>query len=374
MATRSRFLAIGVAAAAALATAVAGALPASQAQVPVVSSTSSTSPASTTTSSTTSTTIGGGGSTPAPPGAQEGGDGGSAPGRIQVPPEAQRIINSVRRTPANSSTRLLAAVAPLEAVGLTHDEAIRVGFGRFPVAGDAHFVHDWLYPRYGPGFRFHLGCDVMAAYGTAVRAPVDGVATSSNDSLGGLTARVTMPDRTQFAMAHLSALADGFTEGMDVKTGDIVGYVGDSGNARGGAPHVHFSIRPRGGSPVDPKPVLDRFLAEAEARAPELIAYYRDLQLREQQSVFLPPPPPILERAPVLTADERVPMLPLPTELLFATSANPAEGGVHVAAAEVDALAAAIDWPARAHKERAAALAAEPFLLAVQQLLGPLAG
>lgn len=216
----------------------------------------------------------------APDGAQDaGGDGAPAPsGGIAVPPEAQRIIDAVHRTPPSDDSALLAMLGELRGLGLSESEAYRVGMGRFPVAGPAHYVHDWLYPRHGPGFRFHLGTDVFAAYGTPLRAPVDGVAKSANGGLGGLTVKVIMPDGTYFYLAHLSRLVDGFVDGMPVATGDIVGYVGDSGNARGGAPHVHIGVYPHGGPAVDPKPILDQFLSEAEARMPQVVAALRASQ------------------------------------------------------------------------------------------------
>jgi murein DD-endopeptidase MepM/ murein hydrolase activator NlpD len=220
------------------------------------------------------------GAEPAPPGAQDaGGDGAPAPsGGIAVPPEAQRIIDAVHRTPPSNDSALLGMLDQLRALGLSDADAYRVGMGRFPVAGAAHYGHDWLYPRHGPGFRFHLGTDVFAAYGTPLRAPVAGIAKSANGGLGGLTVKVIMPDGTYFYLAHMSRLAEGFVDGMPVSTGDIVGYVGDSGNARGGAPHVHVGVYPHGGPAVDPKPILDSFLAEAVARMPDVVAALRASQ------------------------------------------------------------------------------------------------
>src|SRR3546814_3786631 len=75
-----------------------------------------------------------------------------------------------------------------------------------------------------------MGTDVFAPHGTPVRSPIDGTISSGSGSLGGLFVKVFQPDGTYFYMAHLSGLAEGFTEGMAVQTGDIVGYVGDSGN------------------------------------------------------------------------------------------------------------------------------------------------
>jgi murein DD-endopeptidase MepM/ murein hydrolase activator NlpD len=191
-----------------------GVAPSSQAQDYSVGGlfTPTTQPAPTTTKAPATTTTAPPDSAPA--GAVDSkGDGVTAPkGGIVVPPEAQRIINQVKRSRPSDSTPLVSALQGLVDLGMSQEEAHRVGMGRFPVAGVAKYTHDWLLPRYGPGFRFHLGCDLVADYGTPVRSPVDGTVTSHRDSLGGLTARVTMPDRTAFAFAHLSGLVEGFEE------------------------------------------------------------------------------------------------------------------------------------------------------------------
>lgn len=288
------------------------------------------------------------GSAPAPAGAQDsGGDGPAAPsGGIAVPPEARRIIDSVQRSGPSSTDALLQALAPVEALGIPLDEVYRVGLGRFPIAGSAHYSHDWLFPRYGPGFRFHLGTDVFAAYGTPVRAPVDGVARSANGGLGGLTVKVVMPDGTYFYLAHLSGLVDGFVDGMPVSTGDIVGYVGDSGNARGGAPHLHLGVYPHGGPPVDPKPILDGFLQEALDRVPAVLAAVQQAR---------PAPAPLPSTAPAATLLR--PMFHraalrafaaggshLPARLLYTTAASPLAGSRGLLQLAVDDLVAGIDW------------------------------
>lgn len=257
-------------AAASAATAIAAA-PIARAQVPPVLGPTTT----TTTAPSSGPDLDSGSS--APEGAEDAkGDGAPAPaGGIRVPPEAQRIIDAVPRTGPRSSQDLLDRLDALRELGMPEEEVLRVGMGRFPIAGAARYSHDWLYPRYGPGFRFHLGTDVFAPYGTPVRAPVDGVARSKVGGLGGITVKVFMPDGTYIYLAHLSGIAKGFTDGMAVKTGDIVGYVGTSGNAQGTSPHTHIGIYPQGGPPVDPKPVLDGFLAEATARVPQLAEAYR---------------------------------------------------------------------------------------------------
>jgi murein DD-endopeptidase MepM/ murein hydrolase activator NlpD len=297
------------------------------------------------------------GSSPAPEGAKDaGGDGMAAPaGGIVVPPEAQRIISSVRRSGPSSNTPLLARLEALRELGLSEEETLRVGLGRFPIAGPARYSHDWLFPRYGPGFRFHLGTDVFAAHGTPVRAPVDGIAQSANGGLGGLTVKVVMADGTYFYLAHLSGLVEGFTQGMPVRTGDIVGFVGDSGNARGGAPHLHIGVYPHGGAPVDPKPILDQFLAEAEARVPLVVEAYR-------RAAPVPAAPPV---APAVSAVDEAralrPMLgtslvhgitsraaPWPVEVLYLASANALSGPRVLVEAAVDDIVTSIDWDRRA--------------------------
>jgi murein DD-endopeptidase MepM/ murein hydrolase activator NlpD len=315
-------------------------------------------PASSSTTATTAAPTGdqlGNGSTQAPAGAKDlGGDGAAVPkGGIVVPPEAQKIINAVHRTGPSNDADLVAAVHQLVDLGMTDADAYRVGMGRFPVAGPAKYTDDWLYPRYGPGFRFHLGCDVFAAMGTPLRAPVDGVATTSEDALGGLTVKVTMPDKTYFYLAHLSALVAGFANGMAVKTGDIVGYVGDSGNAKGGAPHVHVGVYPKGRGPVDPKPILDKFLVEAKAFLPQVVAAYE----AAHPTVAAIAVAPLTESAeqrllrPTLATAFLHPLAAggdgLSPAALYLLANDPVGGGRQLVQGELDDLAATIDWTTR---------------------------
>jgi murein DD-endopeptidase MepM/ murein hydrolase activator NlpD len=290
----------------------------------------------------------------APPGAEDAkGDGVAAPkGGIVVPPEAQKIINAVKRTRPSSSEGLWNAVQQLVDLGMSREEADRAGLGRFPVAGPAHWAHDWLYPRYGPGFRFHLGTDVMADYGTPVRSPVDGVASSHKDTLGGLTARVTMPDRTAFAFAHLSGLVEGFPEGQEVHVGDILGYVGDSGNAKG-TPHVHVAVYPKGGPATDPKPVLDGFLHDAEAALPGIVDAYA--AAHPNGTAIRVPLQPVDPEARLLRPALSTALLSgwtsgadawTPADL-FVLASDPATGAGYLLRTTLESLAAGIDWDQR---------------------------
>ena len=283
------------------------------------------------------------------------GDAGATPGAgssgaSRIPPEYQSLISSVRRSPANNTKALVAALSQLEQYGLTAQQAAIAGMGRFPIAGTASFSDDWWYPRFVPTFHLHVGTDIFAAYGTPIRAPVDGRVRITNGKVGGLAVYVYMPDGTYFYMAHMSALADGLAEGQQVKTGDVVGYVGDSGNAKGGAPHCHFEIHPRGGPPTDPKPYLDTFIADAKAQVPQLVDYYARLAAARQAT-----PAPVADAAPVAAAPAPSPAAPVaaidapaPTPLLWAASMGPTASALGLAEHELLAAVRSIDWSASA--------------------------
>jgi murein DD-endopeptidase MepM/ murein hydrolase activator NlpD/plastocyanin len=214
----------------------------------------------------------GGSPVPLPPidqGADVDGSRSPGPGAGAFPDDLQALQDSVVRTGASTTQPLLDALA---AHGLEGEEAIAKGFGRFPVGGLATYVHDWWFPRYGPGWRLHQGTDIFAARGTPVRAPAAGTVRISDGGLGGLSVHVDEADGTYWYLTHLDGIAPGLTEGMAVVPGQTVGFVGSSGNARGGPPHLHLQLHPGGGSPVDPKPVLDQMLAEAIAAVPDLAA------------------------------------------------------------------------------------------------------
>ncbi len=118
-----------------------------------------------------------------------------------------------------------------------------------PVAG-ASFFNDWGFPR--SGGRSHAGNDVFAPRGTPVRAPVAGHVDQATGSIGGHQFRLTSADGTQWFGSHM----DAFGKRGSVAAGDVIGYVGDSGNARGGRPHLHFEVHPGGNAAVNPYPLL----------------------------------------------------------------------------------------------------------------------
>lgn len=123
-----------------------------------------------------------------------------------------------------------------------------------PMTGSHSFTNDWGFPR--SGGRTHKGTDLFAVMGQPLRAVADGTIRTGNGGLGGLTVWVNADYGVNFYYAHLSALGPGIKTGTRVSKGDIVGYNGDSGNARGGRPHLHFGIWVT--SWVNPYPTLAR--------------------------------------------------------------------------------------------------------------------
>jgi len=182
------------------------------------------------------------------------------------------IANSVVRTPPNNDHALLAALAPLEKLGDTVQQAEDVGMGQFPIAGPASYTDDWLEYRATPTPHNHEGIDIDAALGTPIRAPVAGTLNyDTTDPDGyGLAADVTGVDKTEYVMAHMSATVTGLHSGSTVTEGQVIGFVGDSGDATG--PHCHFEVHPDGGAGINGMPILNSWLTEAIAGIPALIA------------------------------------------------------------------------------------------------------
>jgi peptidoglycan LD-endopeptidase LytH len=129
----------------------------------------------------------------------------------------------------------------------------------FPVSRPYSFIDSWGYPRMvGTEYEHgHQGVDIMADFGTPLYAVERGIITKVGvDVLGGTKLWVKGQSGTHYYYAHLASYAEGMVEGALVNAGDVVGYVGDTGNARGGAPHLHFQVHPGGGQAVNPYGLL----------------------------------------------------------------------------------------------------------------------
>ena len=208
-----------------------------------------------------------------PDSAEESPDQGPPPASVSEGVVAD-FLDSMVRTPANSTRELLAALQPLRDIGFSAEEVAYRGMGRFPIAGEAFFRDDFGEFRAGPPVHPHQGTDIWAAFDVPVRSPADGVVRFEDAGLGGKAAYVTEADGTFYYLAHLSGFASDLANGDLVRVGDIIGYNGDSGNAVGGPPHVHFEIHPWGGAAVNPKPFLDKWLLDALAAVPALLKPY----------------------------------------------------------------------------------------------------
>jgi murein DD-endopeptidase MepM/ murein hydrolase activator NlpD len=126
-----------------------------------------------------------------------------------------------------------------------------------PIGGPLEHRSDFGDPR--SGGRSHQGNDLFAEHGTPVVAPFDGVVIDvANDEgtagLGGLALWLRAEGGALAGWeAYLAHNARNVAVvGQKVKAGQVVAYVGDTGNASADAPHVHFQLHPGGGPPVDP--------------------------------------------------------------------------------------------------------------------------
>lgn len=123
-----------------------------------------------------------------------------------------------------------------------------------PLPG-GRFISPYGAPRDG-GRRRHEGIDIAAPRGTAVLSIEAGkVVRVSELKLCGRRVAVAHGDGVESIYCHLSAYA--VAVGQEVRRGQIIGFVGTSGNARHSTPHVHFEIR-RNGQPVNPAPLVGR--------------------------------------------------------------------------------------------------------------------
>ena len=136
-----------------------------------------------------------------------------------------------------------------------------------PVRGvaRAQIVDSWGQSR-ANGQRTHEGTDIMAPAGAPVVAAAPGTVEKLfySSGGGGITLYVRSPDqRWSYYYAHLQRYAPGVAEGITVKAGDLLGFVGDTGNAGTGNFHLHFGMaqmqpgeRWWQGQPINPYPML----------------------------------------------------------------------------------------------------------------------
>jgi murein DD-endopeptidase MepM/ murein hydrolase activator NlpD len=138
---------------------------------------------------------------------------------------------------------------------------------QMPVVGiqPAHLYNSWGDARDG-GRRRHKGIDIFAPKGTGVVAVADGIISYIGEQpKGGLCLWLTTENGASFYYAHLDRWASGLYEGMEVRSGDLLGFVGNTGNARTTPPHLHFGVNDND-EMVNPYPILTKAVPVKRAR------------------------------------------------------------------------------------------------------------
>ena len=172
--------------------------------------------------------------------------------------ELARLQELLRKRQQAEAARRARAAAAAAAAGRRTSASSRSGAAPLimggswlcPVAGAHAFGNDYGDGR--SGGRRHAGNDILAARGTPIVAPVAGTVSFRSVSLGGRSFFLEGVDGNEYFGTHLSGYAGG---SRSVSAGEVIGYVGDDGNARG-TPHLHFEIHPGRHGTVNPYPTL----------------------------------------------------------------------------------------------------------------------
>lgn len=195
------------------------------------------------------------GALPAPPPPASGIDG-KLPPAPQVMPDLTELDLPLR--PAAPDT-------PVAAAGTAPAPSVQPGTLLVSVEGMPLNKITDTYDQPRGNERHHEALDIMAPKGTKVVAVADGkIVKLFTSKPGGLTVYQFDPaEKYAYYYAHLDRYADGLQEGAQVKRGDLIGYVGTTGNADPNAPHLHFAVfelTPEKqwwkGTPVNPYPLL----------------------------------------------------------------------------------------------------------------------
>jgi len=176
------------------------------------------------------------------------------------PPRAADVVTTtttVAPAPIVEVERAATAVASAKRVAINRDKPI------FPMQTKPHcyILDNFGDPR--SGGRTHEGTDMLADLGQEVYAVVDGTLSAQvingqpGSELSGNAWRLTVTGgKTYYVFMHLSAFADGLHNGSVVAQGQVIGYVGDTGNPGPGNYHLHFEVHPDGGAPINSLRVL----------------------------------------------------------------------------------------------------------------------
>ena len=174
---------------------------------------------------------------------------------------------------SRTAGRLLLLICALCVAASASAAPLKVPRLIFPVVGGASYIDDFGAPRPGGP---HQGNDLMAARHTPAVAVEPGtVKMWTSSASAGCMLYLHGDSGTTYLYIHLNndlganndnagkcvpgtAYAPGLKDGLHVGAGQLVGYVGDSGDANGIHPHLHFEVHPNDGKAVDPYPYLRR--------------------------------------------------------------------------------------------------------------------
>lgn len=146
-------------------------------------------------------------------------------------------------------TRVLARARRYRVDGLPAHPATPIAC---PVVGYVSFTDTYGAPR--SGGRSHEGVDMFAAEGTPLVAVSDGttfLVENVDDDIGGVSLWIRADNGDTYYYAHNAANAVG-SNGESVRRGQVVAYLGRTGNAASTPPHLHFEVHPGGGAPINP--------------------------------------------------------------------------------------------------------------------------
>ncbi len=173
----------------------------------------------------------------------------AAPRAAQVPSTRPSPPRTPVRPPASAPREPGRSIpgAPPEVVQAAPEVTARLSSGGyvFPVFGPAAFGNTFGAYRGDVAGKWHHGEDLVAPFGTPLLAVADGTLFSVGwNDIGGWRLWLRDDAGNEFYYAHLSAYSPLAIAGKRVKAGDVLGFVGTSGDADGGVPHLHFEIHP----------------------------------------------------------------------------------------------------------------------------------
>lgn len=167
--------------------------------------------------------------------------------------QAEAELEEQRRREEEERRRLEEVRAALGAPPLGVPMWVTPGF-ICPIDGRNWYLDTWGAPR--SGGRTHKGIDMFAARGTPLVAVGDGIVRKSYGTLGGYIVWLYADHGVDYFYAHLDSYPTGLADGQRVTRGQVIGYVGDTGNPPPGAYHLHFGIYPGGITAVNPYPTV----------------------------------------------------------------------------------------------------------------------